>query len=131
MLSKRLAEIIADGIADHDELFRYIQILIQKFRVSLKIALTPLIEDEKVRTGIVAVVRNNKVRRLTAADRIQQAVLHIVKMRTRFPSAKAFVIAASAGADLNIRERINIGIRKFILNKFRYITTITRFSGTK
>lgn len=71
MLSKRLAEIIADGIADHDELFRYIQILIQKFRVSLKIAMTPLIEDEKVRTGIVAVVRNNKVRRLTAADRIQ------------------------------------------------------------
>lgn len=96
VLRKGFPEIGPGCITDHNELLWDLQIGIQKLRMSLEIAQTPLIEDKKVGTGIVAVIRNNKYCLICMNNRIQQAEFHIMKMRTTFPLAEAFIGAVPA-----------------------------------
>lgn len=107
LLSENLAEIFLIRITDHDKFLSNIQIFVQTFVFSLKIALTALIKYEIIGTWIITVVRDHKIDKIASADVIQQAVFRVLDMRTCLVGLEALIAAAAAGLDPVLGEPKN------------------------
>lgn len=107
MVAKSSCKMILIGVADHNKFFPDSQILIQQVFVMLKIALAALIEDIKICAGIITIIGDNEICKITPGNFFADGSLRVAEIRTRFSLLKTRIAALPAWRDPESGKVVN------------------------
>ena len=131
VLTKSGCKIILFGVADHNEFFSHSKILIQQILAILKIALTTLVENKEIRAGIITIIGDNKICKITVGNRFTYSKFWVIEMRTLFSLLKTFIAAATTWRNREGREIVNCRIPLLLPNALCNAATISSGTPTK
>ena len=96
MVVKSRGEIWAVGIADHDEFLWDRLVFHQPLLIALEKDLAPLVEDEKIGAGIVAVIGHHEIDQIAQANTAKQAEFSVIDVGTHPVVVKTLILAVAA-----------------------------------